>query len=758
MAGQLYLPLFSSERSSSAQVTRPTAVFSQYLMNHIPRGTKYAKLMNSLLTSPYGDDTATLATHSPQVLCSLVITESRLDDELDVATITFTDTPKWLRDLNTDVYGFPKKTRFGTLWSLHGASATAIHEHDGQTEFMRAVVRGTTSGDFLYAEMLAEFSHIDVNVRDKHGWTALHWACAGKQADMVQLCLSVPDCAIGLTDHDGLTAFDIALRGGDERIQALFYASMFEMEKTDPLAALMRVLTLSSEAVEGKPVFPGEAIFDPILDRNSPLVVALLNRGIDLTTKNEDGNTALHVAAGLLGNAEITERLLQAGSDIDARGLDGATALHHAARIADLETVQLLLDRMADATIVDQDGEVASDWAPASAQQVITRMIQDGGRDDILPLVHAGVSKKVVLSKLDPDINQRPMTPTLSAPKTDPLKGKDVEIKTRKISHLEFNNSKRRTALIQAIYDDDLELVHILLSLGAQIEALDQNDDTALIAAAASGATKIVEALLTHGADINHIGPGKTALALASEEGHISLVKRLLAAGANVETGTTVPLETASENGHTEIVGLLLAAGARAGRAIVTASLNGHVEIVKKLLAAGADANKYIYWRPPMGVQDGYEKIIKKHRDAGVKPNEERFSTPLGAAAHNGHLAVVEELLAAGADIDRTTEESFTPLQAAVNRGHRIVVEKLLAAGADVNAYGMEYLPLQLATEWNDTEIVRILKEAGASEARQMGRLQSGASEARQTDRLKYVMGIIPRWSDKLKFTSKKSD
>lgn len=146
-------------------------------MNDIPGGAKYGKLMNSLLTSPYGDDTSTPGTHSPQVLWSLVITGSRLDDELDVAMISFTDTPKWLRDLNNDIHGFPKKTLFGTPYSLHGARTTAISEPDEQTVFIRPVRQGTMGVDFLYAERLAEFPHINVDICDKHGWTAFRWAC-----------------------------------------------------------------------------------------------------------------------------------------------------------------------------------------------------------------------------------------------------------------------------------------------------------------------------------------------------------------------------------------------------------------------------------------------------------------------------------------------------------------------------------------------------------------------------------------------------
>lgn len=94
----------------------------------------------------------------------------------------------------------------------------------------------------------------------------------------------------------------------------MFYERILEIEGSDPQSALLQVLVISSESVgEDKAVFPGEAIFHPIKDRNSPLVLALRRRGVDLTAKTADGNTALHLAAALVDNADIVTKLLEAG-------------------------------------------------------------------------------------------------------------------------------------------------------------------------------------------------------------------------------------------------------------------------------------------------------------------------------------------------------------------------------------------------------------------------------------------------------------
>jgi cytohesin len=72
-----------------------------------------------------------------------------------------------------------------------------------------------------------------------------------------------------------------------------------------------------------------------------------------------------------------------------------------------------------------------------------------------------------------------------------------------------------------------------------------------------------------------------------------------------------------------------------------------------------------------------------------AEPSDARHddgSTALILAAQNGHLAVVEALLKAGADAARATTDGRTALHLAAQNGHTAVVEALLKAGADPNS------------------------------------------------------------------------
>lgn len=112
----------------------------------------------------------------------------------------------------------------------------------------------------------------------------------------------------------------------------------------------------------------------------------------------------------------------------------------------------------------------------------------------------------------------------------------------------------------------------------------------------------------------------------------------------------------------------------RYGGRLRRAALGGRVQDVEALLRRGANVN---YVRPSI---PGY--VTLDPRD-----------TPLHAAAKNGQKAVVDVLIAAGADLNqrtvlehsgRSTEDS-APIHVASKNGYEDILEALLLAGADID-------------------------------------------------------------------------
>lgn len=692
---------------------------SKYLMNDIPRGTSLPKLIKCLQPPGYGQTSPASTLHDVQV--GVIIQDSRLDDELSVATIEFHDNPTWL---SQDPCGFPKFTPLGTLWRAIDRNAVDSH---GRTEFIRAVMDldGGTRMGLCYAEMLAEFTDTDVNIQDHTGRTALHWACAASHLHMVMLCLSVPDCRIGLKDNDGLTAFDIASRNtnGNEAIPLLFYHSMIDMDDVQPQAALLRALTITSEPDTEKAVFPGAAMFTPVEDGNEPLVEALICRGVDLTATNEHRDTALHLAAAKADNVAITTRLLNAGSDVNAIGNQGATPLHYAVGTADVEMVKLLLHHEADRSAKDHRERTALQFAEEGRKQDLEVLLTESTTDtrvvletkvktgDDIPLEQEAADSRGVLD-------------------LTPVKQPVVQVPLSQIELIKVVSK----SLLQAAADNDLDIVRLHLRMGTDLEGRDSKSNTALHIATAKGYTTIVETLLTGGAQIQALGDcGYTALHDAAEKGHTESVKALIAAGALLdarsEAGETA-LHKAAAKGCIEVVEALLASGANMEArsssnktALHKAARGGCTGIVEILIARGANIealSKSNETALHLAAQGGHTAVVDLLIAWGLNMETQCLSkgqTALHVAASQGSTETVIALLDGGANKEALSKSNETALHMAAKGGHTAVVEVLIARGVNIETQCRSEgrTALHAAASQGHTEAVIALVDGGAN-------------------------------------------
>lgn len=248
-----------------------------------------------------------------------------------------------------------------------------------------------------------------------------------------------------------------------------------------------------------------------------------------------------------------------------------------------------------------------------------------------------------------------------------------------KASGVDVRDKRGTTPLMLAALDGSLDGMKLLVDAGADVNAHNAFDATALMWCATDAAK--VRYLISKGADLNaRSKQGRSALLIAAAtQGSSEIVKLMLDKGADLKKADAdppiSPLSGAVLADDLASVRLLLDRGAEVhgpagGFGLIMAASNGNVEIMKLFMAKGV----------PVDVQ-----------------------TPpvTGPGVKNGPIAL----------------GSFTPLILAVSYGGPDAVKLLLDAKANVNAQdvrGMTPLMLALALDHPDLRVVRMLVEHGA--------------------------------------------
>ena len=275
------------------------------------------------------------------------------------------------------------------------------------------------------------------------------------------------------------------------------------------------------------------------------------------------------------------------------------------------------------------------------------------------------------------------------------------------------------------------KIVEALIRAGADVNAVNRDEKTALIFAASKGSVEAVKALIRAGADVNAVNKDeKTALMFATSKGYVEAVKALIEAGADVNAvdkyGNTA-LMFATIKGSIEAVKALIEAGADVNAvnkdgttALMFATSRGYVEAVKALIEAGADVNavnKYGNTALMSATRKGSVEAVKALIEAGADVNavNKDGTTALMSATSEGSVEAVKALIEAGADVNAVNKDGTTALMSATSEGSVEAVKALIEAGADVNAVNKDgTTALMSATSEGSVEAVKALIEAEA--------------------------------------------
>ncbi len=387
----------------------------------------------------------------------------------------------------------------------------------------------------------------DVNAPQVDGATALHWAAHHDDLSALEALLAAGANA-SATNNYGIPPLNLACVNGNEAIvRALLDAG------ADPNTTLRGDETVLMTAARTGRVGP---------------VQALLERGARVGATDRKGQTALMWAAAD-GHAEVVELLIQAGGDIHQRLKSGFNSFLFAARNGHVEVVRSLLKAGLDANEAIET-EKGGGRAPDNGTSALLLAVENGHFELALELVKAGADPNDQRSGFTPlhvvtwvrkpnrGDDESGMPPPYGSGNLTSLdfvrkivaRGTDVNARLKKgESGRGKLNRTGATPFLLASKTADIELMKLLVELGADPFLPNADGATALMAAAGIGCLapteeagteaeclEAVDYLLSLGAAVNTVDQnGETAMHGAAYKSLPQMVQFLADRGAKVE-------------------------------------------------------------------------------------------------------------------------------------------------------------------------------------------------------------------------------
>jgi ankyrin repeat protein len=576
-------------------------------------------------------------------------------------------------------------------------------------------------------------------VADQDGNTPLHHAARSSDPGVAAL-LRDAAADVDAMNRDGITPLGIACHAGNWRLARFLLERGAKPERPGASPALLAAAGTEEDDVAGVQLLLRHkakadardgrgraALHEAARCGHVEIVNALLAAGADVHARDIDGRTPwLDAARG--GHLEVLERLLPHRPDFAIADQEGRDALMLASTAdnATAPVVRRLLELGLDPSRTDNEGRRAADHAAAAGRWTIVAVL-----DPAYPLPAAVVDAGATTAQVD----RAPVALLRDAIRDGRFD--DMHTVIGLLSPRELGAQLRELPIAGPGAPANIgSRIEWLLAQGADPDVREGLEDTAMFALLAQGpaAAGAVQALLRRA--VSPAGAGGLARFLSAcvasdhagrglEQLAIELLERGADAWAPSPAGDP-PLALAVRLGWLRVVERLVAQGvdldardSHGMTALHLAAALGRESALKALIAHGADPDmRAADGQTPLGVA-----LSSGRRDLAdwldwrgwPLPGRPLVAADLPSAAIVGEADAVRRLLDLGLPVDATDAQGCTALLRAAGGGHRAVVDLLLARGADPRlAARSGATPLSASVSMRQVDIVERLLDAGA--------------------------------------------
>ncbi|XP_072520865.1 uncharacterized protein ankdd1b isoform X3 [Salminus brasiliensis] len=352
---------------------------------------------------------------------------------------------------------------------------------------------------------------VNVNAKNVHNRTALHYAVAFKNVEAVDVLLR-RRAKLDLQDKHGLTAIHLAAWFGSLEILKLLVQG-----GADQRIENMHGMNMMHCAAVNDHTEIVEYIVDDLQMR-------------ELDKEDQHGNRPFAVAAEH-GCVKMLQMLMEEHYNMATmeENQNGDTPLHLAAKNGQLEAVQLLLDNFEIRNETNHAGETALYLAA-----------DENHEECVLALLEAGCDPNIFTSSTDwrNDTDYDTAGSVCSQNRISPLHAVSEKGFVSVVKHLvdngadmNYQNQHLQTPFHLAVKNFYIPVIHTLLVSGCDTDITDHLGQTALHIAAELGKVDVVEMILKTGVNMEiKDRQGKTALGVAARADIVIVVDMIIKA------------------------------------------------------------------------------------------------------------------------------------------------------------------------------------------------------------------------------------